>query len=175
MKDELKKPCKNCPFSKGSMKGYLGAYKDPKEFLDVHYRTDQQNPCHMTVDYERDDWQDQLPDATACVGQQIMYRNSYKEPRVWSIPADIGESDDVFKYPNDFMEHHTVTRPDPGFAFGGGGTQSECFHCTEDVDDDTFCHGCGVHICEDCENNHTLMGQHDPMDHLDEPEEDEWG
>jgi hypothetical protein len=167
-----RKPCRECPFRKTALKGWLGSYDGPEDFINVHYRQDVPNPCHMTVDYDDPDWKEGLEDATGCAGQQIMYLNGFKSPRVWKLdPTLKPDTDAVFKFPAEFVEHHSLApgeskQPRPAFA---------CHHCGIEVDhEDTFCHGCEVHICEECENNHTLMGRHDPDDHLFEPDEDEW-
>jgi hypothetical protein len=169
VKRACKKPCKGCPFKKTALKGWLGAYDGPEEFIGTHYRQDQPNPCHMTVDYERKDWEDQLPDAVGCAGQQIMYLNGFKSPRFWKLDPDLKpDTDLVFQYPTEFIEHHTLK---PGESRQVR-PENSCYHCGIEVDhEEAMCHGCGEHVCEECEQNHTLMGPHNVMEHLDEPED----
>lgn len=50
---------------------------------------------------------------------------------------------------------------------------TKCFFCKVSVDhDDTFCHGCGFHVCDDCDTGQPI-GQHEVGDHqLAEQEDD---
>lgn len=54
-------------------------------------------------------------------------------------------------------------------------TDVKCFHCKKSVGaDESFCYGCKVYICEDCDTNNNMpMGPHKPEAHLaDEEDED---
>jgi hypothetical protein len=100
------KPCKACPFRRDSAKGWLGAYDGPEHFIDAHYRAEVVNPCHMTVDYDNDDWEDRAAEAPQCVGQMVMFRNSLKLPRRWKLPDDVKHDPNVFSWPDEFIRHH---------------------------------------------------------------------
>lgn len=38
-------------------------------------------PCHIHVDYEREDWEEQAEEAPQCAGRAIHFANRYKRPR----------------------------------------------------------------------------------------------
>ena len=108
VKKACAKPCKDCPFRKDSMRGWLGAYDSAERFITVHYRQDTPNACHMLVDYNEDDWKDQLPTATSCAGQQVMYLNGFKQPRDWRLDPEMEEDrEGVFTTPAEFVEYHS--------------------------------------------------------------------
>lgn len=99
-----KKPCKQCPYLKTSLPGYLGECSgNPKEFLkqienDVH-------PCHLTVNWEEDDYSK----ANICVGALQFMNNSCKRSQNRSIEKMqllAGKNDEVFSFPHNFIAHH---------------------------------------------------------------------
>jgi len=165
MKDKLTKPCSDCPFRRVALRGWLGAYEGPEDFIASHHGLDLQNPCHLGVDYSDADWLAKLDDAPACIGQQVMYLNECKLPRTWKIPESVeADRDGVFNNASEFVAYHR------------GDKLAPCHFCNKPVDaDDTKCHGCGEHVCDTCEQNHTLMGQHDVTEHLIEPDLDDDG
>lgn len=102
---ELTKPCKACPWRKDSIKGYLGESK-PAEFLQQS-EIELRMPCHLHVDYERDDWKAQTKTAPQCAGRAIHYANRFKTPRdpeLLRLPPD---RDAVFTWPQEFYDHHS--------------------------------------------------------------------
>lgn len=44
--------------------------------------------------------------------------------------------------------------------------EHQCYFCKEPVENETFCFGCGIFVCESC-NTAMPMGSHSPEDHLD--------
>jgi hypothetical protein len=44
-----------------------------------------------------------------------------------------------------------------------------CFNCGAVVDEDSFCYGCSMYICDECDVNMGTHGEHLPEDHLQEP------
>ena len=103
------KPCKQCPFRRESIPGYLGGYSGPEHFLNVHYHQEAPNPCHMTVDYEGDGWEDRADRAPRCAGQAVMFANAAKLPRAWGIPEGTErDTKEVFEWPHEFLEHHNT-------------------------------------------------------------------
>ena len=43
----------------------------------------------------------------------------------------------------------------------------KCFNCEEPCTKDDFCHGCKVHVCNDCSVNYDMpFGSHEPELHL---------
>lgn len=107
MSEACKTVCPECPFKRGAMK-WLGAYKSPREFLNIHYVAALPNPCHMTVDYDADDWEDRAHEALQCRGQIILFKNSIKLlPDGWDISIE-PDTETVFMWPHEFIEHHTI-------------------------------------------------------------------
>ncbi len=48
-----------------------------------------------------------------------------------------------------------------------------CYFCDADCSGvDDYCWGCNELICPDCSKNESMMGGHDPDDHLIEEEEE---
>lgn len=106
MKENLRQPCKECPFRRDSARGWLGGYDGPEHFLAVHYHAEERNPCHLSIDYEtdRETW-----DPEACVGQVVMFKNSYKLPRGWEMPEAISaDADACFRWSHEFVAHHQL-------------------------------------------------------------------
>lgn len=96
------KPCPECPWRKTSAPGWLGA-STPVEFLQqseagIHM------PCHMQVDYERPDWEEQAENAPACRGRLIHIANRCK--RMPGLPA-VEKDDSFFFDPQAFIDHHS--------------------------------------------------------------------
>ena len=58
------------------------------------------------MDYERDDWEEQVEHAPQCAGRAIHFANRCKMPRnpeLLRLPAD---RENVFTFPHEFIEHH---------------------------------------------------------------------
>ncbi len=102
MEHTHKKPCRECPFRKESLPGYLGA-DNPEDFLATTL-DDFPMPCHLTVDYEEDGWES-LVGASYCAGALSFFRNMCKMSRDRKRPQ--GEKDEtVFSRPDEFLKHH---------------------------------------------------------------------
>lgn len=43
-----------------------------------------------------------------------------------------------------------------------------CFNCQKPLDEGEYCFGCRAFICNDCDQNPSLMGGHDREEHLHE-------
>lgn len=105
MCQQLTQPCKECPWRRDSYPGYLGA-SDPIDFLQLE-ETEAHMPCHLTVDYERSDWKEQVSQAPQCAGRAIYLSNRCKSPLnkdLLKLPAD---PEAVFSFPQEFAEHHS--------------------------------------------------------------------
>jgi len=51
----VKEVCKECPFKRDSLAGYLGeASFDPMAFLGPHLQGGEPLPCHLSIDWEAD-------------------------------------------------------------------------------------------------------------------------
>ena len=111
MKLEFKRPCNDCPFRRASAPGWLG--DDSAENFVSNALADYSDvplPCHQAIDYEDPDWMEtQYEEAPLCVGAVIFAKNYMKRPRdpvraAWQ--DQVKTSDDVFRYPYEFLEHH---------------------------------------------------------------------
>src|SRR5690606_18087592 len=102
----MKKPCKQCPYLKNSIKGYLGESSGkPQEFLQ-QLESPTVHPCHMTVDWEEDDYSK----STTCVGALQFMNNSCKKskyPNVIDEQNEVGKNDEVLSFNHNFINHHT--------------------------------------------------------------------
>ncbi len=105
-KNQHSTPCKQCPWLKSSLPGYLGN-SDPVEFLQCS-ESETRMPCHCHVDYEADDWQEQAEEAPQCAGRAIHFANRCKLPRLNPDLLKVEKrSDAVFTNPQDFIDHHS--------------------------------------------------------------------
>ena len=101
-------PCRECPWRKTSMRGWLGGDTGQPENFVAASQSEHRMPCHMTVDYEQDDWRDQAEVAPQCAGRAIHFANQCKTPRnpeLLRLPAN---REDVFTFPAEFVAHHTL-------------------------------------------------------------------
>ncbi len=97
-------PCHECPWRRVSAPGWLGA-SSPEEFVatsEAEYRM----PCHIHVDYECEDWEEQAEEVPQCAGRAIHFANRCKRPRnpdLLVLPAD---RVNVFTQTKEFLDHH---------------------------------------------------------------------
>lgn len=106
--NQHRQPCQECPWRRDSIPGYLGA-SNVIDFLETE-ESEARMPCHMQVDYERDDWREQADNAPQCAGRAIYLSNRCKSPRnpdLLKLPADRAS---VFSFPMEFAEHHSHGR-----------------------------------------------------------------
>jgi hypothetical protein len=104
MRSDLKAPCMACPFKRDSLAGYLGA-SSPEQFIETTMQ-DYSMPCHMTVDYENEHWEDDLDLAQQCTGAAIFFSNMCKLSRDhdrMKLPPD---TEAVFASTAEFIAHH---------------------------------------------------------------------
>lgn len=106
MRDNLKKPCKQCPFRKQSLPGWLGD-ASPEQFI-ATVMNDEEMPCHSTVDYTDKHWRRSLrtKKVSYCKGSLIFFSNICKLSRDRARPT-AEPSEDVFRSPQEFLKHHT--------------------------------------------------------------------
>jgi hypothetical protein len=100
-----KKPCKECPFRRKSLAGYLGS-NDLEEFT-ILAVSETKMPCHLTEGDGGMPDGEMHPNALQCAGRGIFLSNMCKSPRdksVLTLPAD---RDTVFSRPQEFVEHHS--------------------------------------------------------------------
>lgn len=110
-----KKPCKQCPFRKTSLAGWLGDHSyRPQIFIDgMEYTI---LPCHMKTDWDEAEQRTMIVEGekNPCVGALSFCANSLKIPRgariegVYKNLMDKAKSNpEVFKWQQDFIEHHS--------------------------------------------------------------------
>lgn len=107
-----KSPCKNCPYRKDSLPGWLGSAETPAEFL-KQLELPYPHPCHPKVDWEKTKQED-LPEfglTHPCIGELVFMRNTCKSPRdpdfrelVNEYPPD---REQVFANKQEFINHHS--------------------------------------------------------------------
>jgi len=104
-----KKLCASCPFRKDSLKGMLGEYASPGEFIDMHYRSEVVNPCHETINYDDPEWRGKFSVGKMgrkCRGQAVFFANSLKLPRGGGVLVVEKDREAVFSWPHEFIKHH---------------------------------------------------------------------
>jgi hypothetical protein len=102
-----KTPCGECPWRKASAPGWLGA--DTPEGFAATSEAEVRMPCHIHVDYDRDDWEEQADEAPQCAGRAIHFKNRCKlphNPDVAALVKEVERSPDVFTHVHDFIDHH---------------------------------------------------------------------
>lgn len=103
-----RKPCRECPFRRVSLKGWLGA-ASPEEFISIA-ESDAHMPCHCRVDYEDPNWQALVLAAPMCAGRAQYFRNQCKMPRANPALAELVRSMEpdhkVFRFRSEFLAHH---------------------------------------------------------------------
>ena len=101
---DLKEPCRDCPFRRKSVPGWLGA-DTPENFIETTL-ADYEMPCHLTVNYEDPAWFQDLSAAQACAGASIFFANICKlsrDPKRLKLPPD---TEKVFASKTEFLTHH---------------------------------------------------------------------
>lgn len=107
MKQTLKKPCKECPFRRTSLKGYTGPYASPEELVDLVLADVEPFPCHMSMGDEDEDRDTENEEH--CVGALSFFANQHKLSRDRSRPRGTPDPE-VFRFRHEFIEYHTLKR-----------------------------------------------------------------
>lgn len=63
-------------------------------------------PCHLTVDYEREDWEEQIDKAPQCAGRAVHFANRCKSPKNRELLRLEADHETVFSDPREFYKHH---------------------------------------------------------------------
>jgi hypothetical protein len=111
-----KKPCKECPFRRNSVPGWLGDLSgQPEVFVDAIDNTI--IPCHMRVEWDEEMEENLVIDGeqNPCIGALSFCKNSVKFPRAarqkgtayYNLIKQAVENPDVFQWRNEFVKHHT--------------------------------------------------------------------
>lgn len=112
MCNRLKKACRECPFKRNSAPGYLGTESyQPELFIAPYWVGPAKPPCHMRVDYERDDIANQIRNAPVCFGFATICKNTAKLP-INTAAADMVRSiepntDHFFANIQEFIKYHS--------------------------------------------------------------------
>lgn len=105
-----RKPCKECPFKRDSVKGYLGQAESPDQFIGPHWHGTEHLPCHMLVDWESASDSDTLASTMTCEGFAIMCSNSLKLPRNKQdsdyVKTRAPDHKNIFSHVGEFLDHH---------------------------------------------------------------------
>lgn len=106
--DTCKIPCRECPFLKASLNGYLGTLSgQPDAFLKgLDWKG---MPCHLTVDWNTNDFSR----AMICKGSLQYQKNTFKIPfdkEHAQLVEQQEYSPDIFETKEDFLNHHTLEK-----------------------------------------------------------------
>lgn len=111
-----KKPCKECPFRKDSLSGWLGTLSGKAEVF-VNGLEYELMPCHMKVEWDEVEQKNLIAkgEDNPCIGALQFCHNSAKFPRgarekgsAYNILFDkTGKNEEVFQWTTDFINHHS--------------------------------------------------------------------
>lgn len=117
-----KVPCKECPFRKESLPGWIGGHEDPSEITKL-VLADQRFPCHLDVNKLMHDGGHTFEDAAAmgatCIGSLAFMNNQHKRSRgraTAMLQDEVGKRDDVFKCASAMHAHHR-REPEQGWGY----------------------------------------------------------
>lgn len=98
--------CKECPYKKNSLPGYLGESSwDPESFL-TQLDLSTLHPCHFSVNWEEDDYRK----AHVCKGAIQFAKNTAKmlnDPDAEAIRRTLEPNSEFFGRRQDFIDHHS--------------------------------------------------------------------
>jgi hypothetical protein len=102
----MKKMCKTCPWRKQAIAGWLGS-ASPEEFIQCISK-EIKLPCHSAIDYERDDWKEQIERGPHCAGALLANRKLCKLPRDPEHSRLVKEIEDDEDHisPREFLDKH---------------------------------------------------------------------
>lgn len=103
-------PCRQCPFRRKSMAGWLGCAA-PEGFI-TSILHEERLPCHPTIDYESKTWKrDWLTGkkGVVCAGSLVLAANMGKRPRDPSFPLAEPDRETVFATAQEFVDHHRAS------------------------------------------------------------------
>jgi len=97
----MKKPCKNCPFRKDSLQGWLG-----KDRATEIAKTDT-FVCHKSVDYENEK---NKSNRLQCAGFMLMRKeesSAVRFAKMLHLDLQLSGDDLVFENESEFINHHS--------------------------------------------------------------------
>lgn len=99
------KPCSECPWVRTSMRGWLGP-ATAEQWCEIAH-SDLPIACHQTIRETDDDGHGDWSQMKQCMGAAIFRENVGKLPRDHRIlVADAPDTELVFAWDNEFIEHH---------------------------------------------------------------------
>jgi hypothetical protein len=105
----MKKPCKECPYLKNSLPGYLGdASYYPELFLN-QLETPVLHPCHTAINWE-EATAEEIENAPICTGALQFMNNTCKSSRYGGTRTkqhQAGKNANVFDRRSEFIKHHS--------------------------------------------------------------------
>jgi hypothetical protein len=108
MKNE---PCKECPFRRASMPGWLGDHATSQEIVNI-VQFDGFFPCHMRVSRLVNlgvPFPTAAAEAEHCIGALAFMNNSCKvsrDPDIARQQQEVGRREDCFSWSFEMTEHH---------------------------------------------------------------------
>lgn len=109
MRPPASKPCRECPFKRKCLPGYTGA-QPAIEFLAVAVHGESALPCHLTVDYDREGWDEEMDLPTSkvrqCSGYATFLANTGKSPRNPAVYVGEPNREIVFGNGPEMLAHH---------------------------------------------------------------------
>lgn len=108
MRNNLKKPCDECPFRRDSAQGWLGPW-EPQELMHSLHGTP--FPCHKTIkasvafDHPSTDKMELCAGATLFLNNKIQTSRD-PETMMHQKLLDGVDGSEVFQWEHEFMEHH---------------------------------------------------------------------
>lgn len=94
------RPCAECPWVRTAVAGHLGPHT-PEEWVEMAHG---ESPiaCHMTIDHADQDW----TELRQCAGSAVFRANVYKTPRHPLVALGERDTETVFAWDNEFIDHH---------------------------------------------------------------------
>lgn len=110
MKFDRTSCCKECPFKRDSIPGYLGfASYNPDEFIFPIWYGDQQIPCHSEI-RANEDINEVMHSKNHCFGALQMMKNACKSPQNKETALAVSvlkvDKETVFQWLPEFTKHH---------------------------------------------------------------------
>ena len=92
-------PCRDCPWRRIAMPGWLGEQYTPEEWRSIAH-SDAKMPCHRTIGKKVE---------LQCAGMSIYRANVVKSPRDLAVLRLPQDKELVFATPDEFVTHHRST------------------------------------------------------------------
>lgn len=100
----MKKPCKDCPFSRTVKPGALGG--SPAATFVGQGHGPFYLPCHKTCDFDDPNWKDNVTGPKQCAGAAMYRANIERAELMPNSLLKLPKSDLVFGSPEELFAHH---------------------------------------------------------------------